>query len=75
MPDLFSVVTVLFVLIVAPLWLLFHYLTKWRTQRTLSASDEQMLAQLWQGAERMEQRIQTLERLLDAEAPGWRSRL
>jgi len=75
MPDLLSVLAVIFMLIVAPLWLLFHYLSKWRTQRTLSAADQRLLAELWQGAGRMEQRIQTLERLLDLEAPGWRQRL
>lgn len=31
-------------------------------------------AELAQRAERMEQRITALEKLLDAEAPGWRTR-
>jgi phage shock protein B len=31
-----------------------------------------MLVDLWESAKRMELRIQTLEKILDAEAPQWR---
>ena len=41
------VLAVLFLTIVAPLWLIFHYVTKWRAARGLSAEDERMLADLW----------------------------
>jgi phage shock protein B len=64
-----------FVIIVAPIWIISHYLTKWRTSRGLSAEDERMLAELWESAGKMESRIHSLERILDAEAPGWRTRL
>lgn len=64
----------LFVLIVLPLWLVLHYLTRWRSARGLSAEDERMLVELWQSAKKMESRIATLETILDAEAPGWRGR-
>jgi phage shock protein B len=33
-----------------------------------------MLVELWQSAQRMEDRIETLERILDADQPGWRGR-
>lgn len=65
---------VLFVTVVVPLWIIFHYLTRWRSSRALSADDERTLAELWESAGRMEARIATLESILDAEAPGWRTR-
>jgi phage shock protein B len=68
------VLAALFMTIVAPLWIIFHYVTKWRQSRGLSAEDERMLAEIWESASRMEARILSLEKILDSEAPGWRSR-
>jgi phage shock protein B len=65
---------VLFLTIVAPIWIVAHYITRWRTAKSLSSEDEKVLRELWQNAEKMEQRLDSLERILDAEAPGWRSR-
>jgi phage shock protein B len=68
------VLGVLFLTVVAPIWIIAHYVTRWRASRRLSAEDERALADLWQVARRMETRIEALERVLDAEAPGWRTR-
>lgn len=68
------VLAVLFMTVVAPLWIIFHYITKWRAQRGLSAQDERLMAELWEIANRLEGRIQTLERVLDTEAPNWRNK-
>jgi phage shock protein B len=70
--DMFLVPTILFMTIVAPIWLVLHYVTRWRSSRTLSREDERMLVDLWESAKRMEHRIVTLEKILDAEAPQWR---
>ncbi len=72
MDGILFVPLVLFLSIVAPLWIIFHYVTRWRTAKTLSGEDEKMLQELWQSAARMEDRIRTLERILDTEAKGWR---
>jgi len=69
------VLGILFFAVVLPLWLILHYITKWRGARGLSAEDERMLADLWQSAKRMEDRVQTLEAILDAESPHWRSKV
>ncbi|MGK9235029.1 envelope stress response membrane protein PspB [Inquilinus limosus] len=68
----FFVPVIVFLVIVAPIWLVLHYVTRWRSTRTLSREDERMLVDLWESAKRMELRIQTLEKILDAEAPQWR---
>jgi phage shock protein B len=68
------VLGILFLVIVAPIWIIFHYMTLWRSARRLSGDDEKALGDLWQSAKRMEARIDALEKVLDAEAPGWRMR-
>jgi phage shock protein B len=65
---------IIFLLIVAPIWIIAHYATRWRAARRLSAGDEKALAEIWQSARRMEARIEALEHVLDGEAPGWRMR-
>ncbi len=72
MDGILFVPLVLFLSIVAPLWIIFHYVTRWRTAKTLSGEDEKMLQELWQSAARMEDRIRTLERILDSEGKAWR---
>jgi phage shock protein B len=63
---------VIFLVVVAPIWVIAHYTTRWRATRRLSNEDEKALGELWQSARRMETRIDALERVLDTEAPGWR---
>ena len=69
MPELF---VILFLTIVAPVWILFHYVTKMKTSRGLSSEDEKMLSDIWESSRKMEDRIHTLERILDADVPDWR---
>ncbi len=65
---------VLFMVIVAPLWLIFHYVTVWKTQRNAGRADQGALNTMSDTARRLEDRVAALEKLLDAEAPGWRSK-
>jgi phage shock protein B len=61
---------ILFVVVVAPIWIIVHYTTRWRTAKTLTPEDEKQFAELWQIAERMEERMGNIERILDTEAPA-----
>ncbi|MCC5874232.1 MAG: envelope stress response membrane protein PspB [Gammaproteobacteria bacterium] len=65
---------VLFVLFVAPVWLVLHYRSKRQAGVSLSAEERRELEELAEQAERMLDRIETLESILDVEAPGWRER-
>ena len=67
--DVLQVPLIIFLVIVAPIWIVAHYTTRWRMAKTLSPEDERQFAELWQIAERMEQRIDSIERILDAEEP------
>ena len=75
MIEFLHVPLVLFLVIVAPVWIISHYVTRWRTAKTLSAEDEKMLAELWEMAPKLESRINTLERILDADVPDWRKQI
>jgi phage shock protein B len=66
---MFEVPLILFLVIVAPIWIIAHYTTRWRMAKSLSPEDEKQFAELWQIAERMEERMTNLERILDAEVP------
>lgn len=70
----FFVPTVIFLAIVAPVWIFMHYRGKQRAQGTLSEDERSELESLTSQAERMVDRIETLESILDSETPGWRSR-
>ena len=70
-----EVILILFMVVVLPLALILHYITRWRDAKGLSNEDEKMLEDLWQNAQRMESRINTLETILDDEVPQWRKRV
>jgi phage shock protein B len=67
-------IPILFVTVLAPLWIIFHYITKMKMARGLTPEDEKMLTDVWESTKKMEDRIQTLERILDIESPSWRQR-
>jgi phage shock protein B len=69
MPML-EVPLILFLVIVAPIWIIAHYVTRWRMAKTLSPEDEKQFAELWRMAERMEERIDSIERILEADGTG-----
>ena len=71
MPE---IIPVLLLTICLPLWIIFHYITKWKTSKGLTSEDEKMLSEIWESANRMEERIDTLERILDIDSPDWRRR-
>ncbi|GMQ46887.1 envelope stress response membrane protein PspB [Vibrio sp. 10N] len=63
---------IVFLIFVAPLWLFLHYRSKRKSENGLSEQEFQKLQSLSQRAEKMQARVDNLERILDAEAPNWR---
>src|SRR4051812_39077150 len=72
-PAIIAIVTigVLGVFVALP-WLVFHYVTKWKAQATLTTEDENLLDELHELARRLDDRMRSIERIIDAENPGWR---
>ncbi len=53
-------------------WIIFHYITKWKSQASLTSEDERLLDDLHELARRLEDRMVTIERIMAAENPAWR---
>ncbi|WP_434339217.1 envelope stress response membrane protein PspB [Motilimonas cestriensis] len=64
---------IVFLVIVAPLWLILHYRSRKQLGEGLSAQETAQLNQLIERAEKLQQRVHTLESILDVEAPSWRN--
>ena len=75
MSELASLAVILFLTIVAPLFVVLHFVTKWKQSREISGDDEQMLEEMYLLSQRLEDRLITLEKILDAELPDWRKKL
>ena len=72
--GMFMAPIILFVLVVAPIWIILHYRSKRQMNQGLNEEERESLALLADQAQRIRERVQTLERILDADAPGWRDR-
>ncbi|EKE76279.1 envelope stress response membrane protein PspB [Gallaecimonas xiamenensis] len=70
----FAVPLIIFMIFVAPIWLILHYRSKRQVGQGLSEDERAQLVQLSQQAEKMADRIATLERLLDEDSPQWRNK-
>jgi phage shock protein B len=66
---------ILFMIFVAPIWLILHYRSKKQVNQGLTAEEYRSMQELADTAEKMADRIQTLEAILDAEAPEWRNKV
>jgi phage shock protein B len=54
-------------------WLIFHYVTQWKKNATLTREDENLLDDLHDLARRLDDRMCSIERIMTAENPNWRS--
>lgn len=62
---------IVFLVVVAPLWIILHYRSKANIVNGLSATERAQLDEMIEVANRMAARIETLESILDAEVPEW----
>jgi len=53
-------------------WLIFHYVTKWKQAPKITDEDERLLDELHLLARRLEDRLQTVERIVAADNPDFR---
>lgn len=73
--QLLTIALIVFLLIPAPLFIVLHFITKWKQSREISGGDEKMLEEMWQLSQRLEQRLESLETILDSELPDWRRKI
>lgn len=54
-------------------WLVLHYVTRWKTAPSLTTDDEALLEDLYQLARRLDERMDTVERLVGSDNPDFQS--
>jgi phage shock protein B len=52
-------------------WLILHYITRWKTAATITSDDEVLLDELYQLARRLDERMDTVERLVANDHPDF----
>jgi phage shock protein B len=52
-------------------WVILHYVTKWKTAATITTDDEALLEDLYSLAKRLDERMDTVERLVAADNPDF----
>ncbi len=78
--NFLNVPLILFLTIGLPMWLLFHYITKWKQMKQAGAGegqtvvDRKEILRLRKTAVSLEERIESLETILNTEAPKWREK-
>ena len=70
--EMLFVPMVLFMVIVAPTWIVMHYRSVSRSSSQLSEDDRQALEQMLVAVDQMADRIESLESILDADHANWR---
>ena len=64
--------TILFLVIVAPMWLTMHYRSVNRASRGLTREDRESVEQMLVTVDKLTDRIEALEAILDADHREWR---
>ena len=70
--EMLFVPMVLFMVIVAPIWIVMHYRSVNRSSSQLSEDERQSLEEMLVAVDQMAHRIESLESILEADHPNWR---
>ncbi len=71
--TVFASPSIIFMGVVAPIWLFLHYRSKRQVSQGLTEEESQELNNLVVRADKLSARITNLEQILDAENPNWRA--
>jgi phage shock protein B len=66
--------TTLFMVVVLPIIVVMHYVTKWKATRGLSQEEQVLLEELWKASQSIDSRLNTLETILDDQQPDWKKK-
>ena len=75
MEDILIPIGVCGMLFIGLPWLVFHYITQWKRNGTLTVEDESLLDELHALARRLDDRMNTIERIVAADSPSFRPAL
>ena len=69
--DFPSEIIIVPIIFVALPWIILHYVTKWKTAATITPDDEVLLEELYNLAKRLDERMDTVERLVASDDPSF----
>jgi phage shock protein B len=72
MEDVVVPILVCATLFIGMPWIILHYITKWKQAPTLTGEDEKLLDELHNMARRLDERLETIERIVAADNPDFR---
>jgi phage shock protein B len=73
MEEIILPIVIVPILFIGLPWLIFHYITRWKTAATLTTDDEKLMEELYDLANRLDDRMCSIERIMTVENPNWRS--
>ncbi|MEZ5681763.1 MAG: envelope stress response membrane protein PspB [Erythrobacter sp.] len=68
MEEIFAIVAIF----IGLPWIILHYITRWKTSATITTDDEALLEELYNLAKRLDDRMDTVERLVASDNPEFR---
>ena len=68
----FEGVLAIFLALIGLPWLIFHYVTKWKQAPKITDEDEKLLDEMFNLARRLEERVNTVERIVAADNPDFK---
>ena len=71
--DDFAGILAIVALFIALPWLVLHYVTKWKQAPGIAPEDENLLDEMYALARKLEERVQTVERIVAADHPEFRA--
>ena len=71
MEDILVPIFVVGMLFIGLPWVILHYVTRWKTAATITSDDEVLLEELYNLAKRLDERMDTVERLVASDDPSF----
>lgn len=72
MEEFLTPVFICGILFVGMPWIILHYVTKWKQAPKITPEDENLLDEMFNLARRLEDRLNTVERIVAADHPDWK---
>ena len=72
MEDVLIPLVVCSILFIGMPWVILHYVTKWKLAPKITQEDENLLDEMFNLARRLEDRLNTVERIVAADNPDWK---
>ena len=73
MEDTLVPIMVVGMLFIGLPWLVFHYITQWKKNASLTREDENLMDELHDTARKLDERLHSIERIISADNPNWRN--